>query len=365
MRHLTRAIMAALALLLPAVHAQNLSIGVVGGGSLTDSFPTETFSGGPPGGPVGIRFYSSSKDYIAGAMLEYRFTPHWSVEADGLFRTLHGVSAAVLANGSLNSVSPSPVITWEFPVLAKYRFAARKWTPLVELGPSFRTAGNLNEANPSHAGVTAGVGMELHAGKLAIAPTLRYTRWAEDTVILGNPKSAPNQVELLAEFSTAPESDSHPLGNHLFAGILLGTGLTGGIRTAGACFPCTQTSVQGTAPPGGFIVGPVVGVILPMNFSVEINALYRPLGEGTTTWELPVLAKYKFSSHFLKPLIEAGPAFRLPATGAISNHGITVGGGVEFSAHLLKIAPEIRFARWATDSQTLPNQVELLVGFHF
>ena len=75
--------------------------------------------------------------------------------------------------------------------------------------------------------------------------------------------------------------------------------------------------------------------------------------------------KIQFSSHFLKPLIEAGPAFRLPATGAISNHGITVGGGVELSACLLKIAPEIRFTRWATDIVTLPNQVELLVDFHF
>src|SRR5580692_2422963 len=364
MRHLTRAIMAALVLLLSAVHAQNLSIGLVGGGSLTDSFPTENFSGGPPGGPTGIRYYSSSKDYIVGAMLEYRFTPHWSVEADGLFRTLHLTFAGIEPNGSLNSVSPSPVITWEFPVLAKYRLAARKWTPLVELGPSFRTAGNLNGANPSHAGVTAGVGVELHAGKLNIAPTLRYTRWAEDHAFSDLPKSAPNQVELVAEFSAASESDAHPLGNHLFAGILVGTGLTGGIRTFSESFG-PQPSSQSTASPGGFIVGPMVGVILPLNFSVEINALYRPLGEGTTTWELPVLAKYKYSTHFLQPLIEAGPAFRLPAGGAISNHGITVGGGVELSARLLKIAPEIRFTRWATDSQTLPNQVELLVGFHF
>jgi hypothetical protein len=347
--------MAALALLLPVVHAQNLTIGVVGGGSLTDSFPTENFSGGPPGGPTGIRYYSSAKDYIVGVMLEYRFTPHWSVEADGLFRTLHLTFAGIEPNGTLNSISPSPVITWEFPVLAKYRFAARKWTPLVELGPSFRTAGNLNGANPSHAGVTAGVGVELHAGKLTIAPTLRYTRWAEDHNSSDLPKSAPNQVELIVEFSAASESGSHSLGNHLFAGILVGTGLTGRIRTFSESFGA-QPPIQGTASPGGFIVGPIVGLTLPMNFSAEINALYRPLGEGTTTWELPVLAKYKCPGHFLKPFIEAGPAFRLPATGDISNHGITVGGGVELSARFLKIAPEIRYTRWATDGLTLSNQ---------
>jgi Outer membrane protein beta-barrel domain len=364
MRPFTRSVIATLALLLPAVHAQNLTLGLVGGGSLTDSFPTQNFPEGPPGGPIGIRFYSSEKDYIVGAMLEYRFTQHWSVEADGLFRTLHQTFAGVEANGSLNSVSPSPVITWEFPVLAKYRFATRKWTPLVELGPSFRTAGNLNGSNPSHAGVTAGFGVELHVGKLTIAPTLRYTRWAEDHAFLDGPKSAPNQVELVAEFSAASASDSHPLGEHLFAGILVGTGLTGGIRTFSESFG-PQPPSQSTAPPGGLIIGPMVGLILPMNFTLEINALYRPLGSGTTTWELPVLAKYKFSTHFMRPLIEGGPAFRLPATGAISNHGVTVGGGIELSARFLKIAPEIRFTRWASDTPTLPNQVELLVGFHF
>jgi len=81
------------------------------------------------------------------------------------------------------------------------------------------------------------------------------------------------------------------MGNHLFAGILVGTGLTGGIRTFSESLG-PQPPIQGTTSPGGFIMGPMVGVILPMNFSVEINALYRPLGEGTTTWELPVLAKY-------------------------------------------------------------------------
>jgi hypothetical protein len=363
--HPAERLIIAMALLLPALHAQNLSIGLVGGGSLTNSFPTENFSNdAPPGSLLGIRFYSGEKDYIVGAMVEYRFTPHWSVETDGLFRTLHLVFAGVEANGTLNSVSPSPVITWEFPVLAKYRFAARKWTTLVELGPSFRTAGNLNGANPSHAGVTAGLGVELHAGKLNIAPTLRYTRWAEDSAHIEGPKSAPNQVELVAEFSAASGSDSHPMGDHLFAGVLLGTGLTSSARTFSESFGA-QPPIQGATSPGGLIAGPMVGMILPMNFSVEINALYRPLGEGTTTWELPVFAKYKFPGRLLKPLIEAGPAFRLPATGAISNHGITVGGGVEFSARLLKIAPEIRYTRWATDSQTFPNQVELLVGFHF
>ena len=47
-------------------------------------------------------------------------------------------------------------------MLAKYRFHWSKMNPFVELGPSFRTAGNLNGTNPSHYGFTSGLGVEMH-----------------------------------------------------------------------------------------------------------------------------------------------------------------------------------------------------------
>ena len=65
----------------------------------------------------------------------------------------------------------------EFPVLAKYRWARPRWTPLVEAGPSFRLSGNLNGYDPSPFGTTAGFGIEKVARGIRLAPTVRYTRW--------------------------------------------------------------------------------------------------------------------------------------------------------------------------------------------
>ena len=112
----------------PTASVQRLSIGVVAGGSLTDSFPSETVPAFFPieNGPIGIRYFSSSKDYIVGPMVELRLFSDWSVEVDGLYRKLHFTWAGLEADGSLNSISPSPVITWEFPV------AGEVPVPLVE-----------------------------------------------------------------------------------------------------------------------------------------------------------------------------------------------------------------------------------------
>ena len=82
----------------------------------------------------------------------------------------------------------------EFPILAKYRFQWSKVNPFAELGPSFRTTGNLNGTNPSHYGFSAGVGLEMHLRSLNVAPTLRYTRWAGDGVASFRPNSNPDQV---------------------------------------------------------------------------------------------------------------------------------------------------------------------------
>lgn len=191
-----------------AAFGQSLSIGLVGGAAVTDSFRTETV---PESGDyfIGTRFFSTSKDYIAGVSIEMRFTPHCSIEADGMFRELHLTWAAVEPDGALNSVSPSPVVTWEFPMLAKYRFRLGNFSPFVEAGPSLRSTGNLNGTNPSHFGFTAGVGVEKNLRGLKIAPVVRYTRWAPDQ---GQQWAATNhnQVELLVGFSRASQSAGLP-----------------------------------------------------------------------------------------------------------------------------------------------------------
>ena len=165
---------------------QHLSFGVIGGASLTNDFQNEVIGlfSSPQGGLISVptRLYSTSKDYIVGPMVELGLPLHLSVEIDGLYRPLNFTAAAVEANGSLNSVSPATVVTWEFPILAKYRFSLHVVKPFVEVGPSFRTSGNLNGASPSNHGFTLGVGVESHLRKLRIAPTVRYTRWAADEI---------------------------------------------------------------------------------------------------------------------------------------------------------------------------------------
>lgn len=76
-----------------------------------------------------------------------------------MYPELHSTFAGIEPDGTLNSISPSPVVTWEFPVLAKYRFSEGRFRPFIEAGPEFRTTGNLN-FSPSRYGGTAGFGIE-------------------------------------------------------------------------------------------------------------------------------------------------------------------------------------------------------------
>src|SRR5271170_7940325 len=92
--------------------AQSLSVGIMGGGSLTDAFQSINSEN--------QLSYSQSKDWIVGATLELHLPHNFSIEVDGLYRELHLTTAFLEPNGTKNSVSPSPVVTWELPVLAKY-----------------------------------------------------------------------------------------------------------------------------------------------------------------------------------------------------------------------------------------------------
>jgi hypothetical protein len=181
-------------------------------------------------------------------------------------------------------------------VLAKYHFRWLNLGEFAELGPFFRNAGNLNGTNRAHAGLTAGLGVEMHAEKMNIAPELRYTRWAPDNVANTGYKSNTNQLELLLGFRVAPESDLYPLGGHSSIGVAAGAGLTE-VRSR--------------------IIGPMVGFALPKGFALEADALsstrsnsaasFSRIGSGAgaigvssssnsgyqgsgLTWEFPVLA---------------------------------------------------------------------------
>lgn len=100
--------------------------------------------------------------------------------------------------GPIKYITVGSVPTWEFPVLAKYRFSFPLLKPIIEAGPSFRIAGNLNGTSPSNHGFVIGVGLETGAWKVKISPQVRYIRWAADTAtpVYGPPTNL-NQVEIL------------------------------------------------------------------------------------------------------------------------------------------------------------------------
>ena len=185
---------------------RRFSFGVIGGAALTDAFGHENsgFVFLPGGGgiqPTRSRAYSTLKDYAIGAMVDVG--PLWrglSVEIDALYRPMNLTMAGVRPDGSLHSISPATVVTWELPVLAKYRFGSGSVKPFIEAGPSFRSSGNLNDAEPSTYGGTAGLGVETRFLKLRIAPVLRYTHWAADPDFATS-RTKRNQVEALIGLS--------------------------------------------------------------------------------------------------------------------------------------------------------------------
>jgi hypothetical protein len=137
-----------------------LSLGVMGGVSLLGEFYD-------PASGVKERI-----GYLIGASGQLELRQGLALEVDAVYKPLHSGFGTVL--------------TWDFPVLAKYHFSRLGRAPFVEAGPSFRAAGNLNGYNPSHFGVTAGAGAEIHKGWALLSTALRYTRWAKD----GSPNSS-------------------------------------------------------------------------------------------------------------------------------------------------------------------------------
>jgi len=364
---------------------QTLSIGVVSGAGLTSDFRNYyTQTGG-----TALIEYSTPKRYLVGAMLEFGLPAHISLEVDGLFRPLEYTFAGVEPNGALNSVSPSPVITWEFPVLAKYRFAPGPLGPFVEAGPSFRTAGNLNGSNPSHRGVTVGAGLETHLWGMDIAPTLRYTRWASDPRDFV--ETTPDQIELMVAFSRQSESIWRPLGQRFSVGAALGANLTDYYRSQSNTFgggPGTSTITTLSVPgPRSLLVGPMLEAELAGGFSVEGDALYQPLHYTLKTtvdgkpapdyvgtnieWNFPVLAKYRRPMRVATPFAELGPSFRLPqGVFGASHYGVTAGVGAEMHLRRMRIAPGFRYTHWGPDNPLavgagFHDRLEFLTGFSF
>src|SRR5262249_51881027 len=120
-----------------------------------------------------------------------------ALEVDGIYRPIRAES------GYESFRDPFTVVTWQFPVLAKYRWPRGEWAPFAEAGPSFRLAGNLNGYNPSRVGITLGGGIERLIHGVRLAPALRYTRWKRDSPLyrlppgISYPETRSNALELV------------------------------------------------------------------------------------------------------------------------------------------------------------------------
>lgn len=160
----------------------------------------------------------------------------------------------------------------------------------------------------------------------------------------------------------------------------------------------TFGAIRSTTLDRNYAVGPTVGVRLPLNFSVEGDALYnrRTLGIGlsniggfdthTDWWEFPVQAKYTFGHGPIAPVVGGGlsvqhvnsfgsvPSYLLSGSTSPTSVGFVASGGLQFSVGPVHVIPEIRYTHWASNSWTQSlvssvlgsrDQAQFLVGFTF
>ena len=188
-----------------ACYGQSFSLGVVGGGRLTDDL-----SGNVP---------SESKRYVVGPMAEIGLPFGLSLEVDALYRREGYTSFSGFIGDEWQRERAN---SWEFPILLRYELHFPVVKPFVEAGyaprvidgaidTSFGACHEPGECvppqqihngadwNSSH-GVVFGGGVQVGLGRLRISPEVRYTRWSNAVVNAGGSlpvQSAQNQVDAL------------------------------------------------------------------------------------------------------------------------------------------------------------------------
>lgn len=147
-----------------------------------------------------------------------------------------------------------------------------------------------------------------------------------------------------------------------------------------------------------YLVGPTAELHLPFGFSVEVDALYRPLNytdnpisfpvfplinspvaHTGSDWQIPLLAKYEFHKGIVvHPFVDGGVTYRRVSFSNVqladaNTAGITLGGGLTFKLLFLRLSPEFRYTRFPTDVfgpnfsyvHSTSNQADFLVGLTF
>jgi len=164
------------------------------------------------------------------------------------------------------------------------------------------------------------------------------------------------------------------------AGLKVGGSLTDAIQ-AGSASGFAIASVDNHH----YVIGPYIELRLPLQLSLEVDALYRSYGfqlapgaatDSVGSWEFPVLAKYKLWKGPVRPYIDGGLVFshltvnNIPGLLHSSDYGVALGAGLEIHALVLRISPEIRydgfvFKNFGDVIQSNRNQAILMVGIGF
>ena len=190
---------------------------------------TQYFETGASGDRNGNTVYSAAtRRYTFGASGELRWANSFGFELDALYRRMGYVGIVNFASPSSGTIDNTAIDvkgnSWDFPVMAKYRFGhlARPFLAgggvLRYVGPvrgkGQRTIGSLvsgtstttpiDTTDPSelrkrfYSGLTVGGGIEIGADRFRVLPEIRYTRWTANIAGLnGLLRFAANQTEFL------------------------------------------------------------------------------------------------------------------------------------------------------------------------
>jgi hypothetical protein len=168
--------------------AQPVNFGLKAGVPLTDALSAS--SSGP------VQYIENTHRYTIGPYVEFHLPARLAIEVDALYRSydFRRVVPAEPGQG---------VGSWEFPVLAKYRFLGGPIRPYIEGGPAFSRLTDVAEVaelnHHNNFGIVLGGGVELHLGLFRITPELRYEGWTLRDISspLGSLNSNRNQVSFL------------------------------------------------------------------------------------------------------------------------------------------------------------------------
>lgn len=186
---------------------QSVSIGVVGGGRLTD----DVTSGATP----------ESRRYIIGPTVEVGLSLGFAVEFDALY---HRQGYLFFLDDTYTPTTERErANSWEFPILLKYKLPIAKVKPFVELGVAPRIiSGTVTDTGytcangcsgpkinfnysastnwPRSFGVVAGGGVHFELHRLRLSPEVRYTYWTSAPIfpsVSAFPLSNQNQLDVL------------------------------------------------------------------------------------------------------------------------------------------------------------------------